>query len=122
MKKFSFNKKEEMSVEVYNLSHCSNKGGYYNKAEVIETPYHYFLRSYKTIVCGIDRATNTFQRYWGGESAPTMKHINSFLRDFNISGGGVHWWRNQAIIDPSKTEFDIADKIADNATFNATYY
>ena len=121
MRRFNFNTKTVENIDIYDVAHCDRKS-FYGKAKIIETESAFYLLSYSTIVCKVDKATRSFTRFWNGESSTTMRHINSFLRDFNMSGGGVHWWRDQAIIDPSKTEFDIADKIADNATFNATYY
>lgn len=66
---------------------------YYQKAYILMDDYgNAFLKSYNTIVCGI--INGSFHRYWFGYSATTMKHINDFLRCFNVSGGGKKWWQS----------------------------
>lgn len=48
------------------------------------------LQSYDTDVCKIENGN--LIRLWGGYSATTMKHINDFINQFNIIGGGKKWW------------------------------
>lgn len=70
---------------------------FYGKAHVMETEDgSKLLKSYSTIVCSIDSA-GTFHRHWTGESATTMRHVNSFLSLFNVEGGGIAWWREQPV-------------------------
>ena len=65
---------------------------YYGKARVIEQDNGVkVLLSYDTEVCIITRS-GEFVRLWGGYSATTMRHVNSFLELFNIAGGGKSWW------------------------------
>lgn len=60
------------------IPHDGHKS-FYRKAFIIETPEMYYCLSYDTIVCGVDKQTKTFCRYWLGYSATTMRHINAFL-------------------------------------------
>lgn len=86
-------------TKCYELIPCTRQKSFYGKAKVIEKNGSKLLQSYNTIVCGIDN-NGHFSRYWAGESATTMKHVNSFLDLLGLSGGGVHWWREQAIVTP----------------------
>lgn len=88
------------NTKVYELLPNTRQKSFYGKAKVIEKDENKLLQSYNTIVCGIDNNGN-FCRYWAGESATTMKHVNSFLDLFSVAGGGVHWWRQQAIVTPN---------------------
>lgn len=81
----------------YELIPTTSQKSFYGKARVIEKNGNKLLQSYNTIVCGIDNG-GSFRRYWAGESATTMKHVNSFLRLFGVAGGGLKWWREQAIV------------------------
>ena len=70
---------------------------FYGKAKVIEKDNgEKVLLSYNTEVCKISR-NGEFVRLWGGYSVTTMRHVNSFLSFFGISGGGKAWWNNQAV-------------------------
>lgn len=64
---------------------------FYGKAKVIEKDGETVLQSYDTEVCKIT-ASGKFIRLWGGYSATTMRHINSFIEMFGIEGGGKKWW------------------------------
>ena len=68
---------------------------FYGKAHVIERNDGVYLRSYDTIVCRI--VNGTFQRLWDGYSATTMRHVNSFLDEYGIPGGGKAWWDHQEL-------------------------
>ena len=57
---------------------CNNQKSFYGKAIQTETANTYYLKSYNTIVCSIDKETGEFSRHWGGYSATTAKHINAF--------------------------------------------
>lgn len=64
---------------------------FYGKAIVIEKDNGDIeLRSYNTIVARI--RNGIFERLWGGYSATTMRHINSFIDTYGINGGGKAWW------------------------------
>lgn len=64
---------------------------FYGKAKVIEKDGETVLQSYDTEACKIT-ASGKFVRLWGGYSATTMRHINSFIEMFGIEGGGKKWW------------------------------
>lgn len=64
---------------------------FYKKAEVLETKIGKFLRSYGTIVAFIGN-DNRFYRTWHDYSVTTMNHVNDFLHQNGISGGGKRWW------------------------------
>lgn len=67
---------------------------FYGKAKLVFTKNEVFLCSYNTLVCKIDKH-GIFVRLWNGYSATTMRHVNSFLHTFHISGGGKKWWDAQ---------------------------
>lgn len=70
-----------------------SRKSFYGKARVLETEEGLtVLQSYGTSVCSIDAAGN-FHRHWYGESSTTMRHVNEFIRQHGIPGGGVAWWR-----------------------------
>lgn len=65
-----------------NLIPTTTQKSFYGKAVIIDTIGAIQLRSYNTIVCEIDKATDTFVRMWRGYSATTMKHINAFRETY----------------------------------------
>ena len=69
----------------YELPCHDSRKSFYGKALVIHADGGTFLQSYNTIVCKIDKNGN-FVRLWDGYSATTMRHVNSFLQNFRISG------------------------------------
>lgn len=80
-------------AQVYELSPSRQKS-YYGKAKIIKDENgEIFLQSYDTLVCYIDNGGNV-KRLWDGYSSTTMKHVNDFLRLFNIAGGGKNWWKS----------------------------
>lgn len=84
-------------MKIYELSaRYDSRKSFYGKARIIENGGNIILQSYNTEVCGIDE-NGGFHRYWNGESATTMRHINEFLRKNGINGGGVAWWREQPV-------------------------
>lgn len=72
----------------------NHQKSFYGKAKQIETKDGFFLQSYKTIVCFIDKKTNSFHRLWDGYSVTTQKHIDSFRRLNGFSGMGKKEWEN----------------------------
>ena len=71
---FSFSKVSRS----YELSPVTSQKSFYGKANVyIMRDGTTFLRSYATIVAGIDKSGNV-KRFWGGWSATTGKHIKAF--------------------------------------------
>ena len=62
--------------KIYKLPpYGSNQRSFYGKAIVVEENGVKFLQSYYTIVAAFD---GKFHRLWGGWSATTSKHVNSF--------------------------------------------
>ena len=81
-------------MKIYELTPMGNDRAksYYGKAKIIEKDNgEKVLLSYDTEVCKITKS-GEFVRLWGGYSATTMRHVNSFLELFNIAGGGKSWW------------------------------
>jgi len=83
-------------MKMFDLRPVDNRKSFYGKCSVIEKNGAYFLRSYNTIVCGLSKS-GKFSRYWGGYSATTQRHIDSFCAYFNIAGGGKKWWEGQPV-------------------------
>jgi hypothetical protein len=85
---------ETKSFELPCLDH---RKSFYGKANVFEFDDGVkILVSYSTPVAAIDE-NGVFLRLWDGESMTTTRHINSFLRFYGLTGGGVAWWRNQPV-------------------------
>jgi N12 class adenine-specific DNA methylase len=81
-------------MKIYELSPMGNDRAksYYGKARVVEKDNgEKVLISYNTGVCKITKS-GELVRLWGGYSATTMRHVNSFLLLFDIAGGGKAWW------------------------------
>lgn len=78
---------------IYELPNVGDRRkSFYGKAHVIENESgKIFLQSYNTIVCYINK-DGEFVKTWDWYSSTTMRHINSFLRFFNLPGGGKSWW------------------------------
>ena len=45
----------------------------------------------------VSRRRGWFVRMWGGYSATTMRHVNSFLSFYDMNGGGKSWWDMQPV-------------------------
>ena len=84
------------NIKEFYLEPFYGQKSFYKKALVVVSGKRAYLKSYDTIVCSIDNKGHFF-RHWGGESRTTMKHINAFINLFCIEGGGVAWWRQQAV-------------------------
>jgi len=66
---------------------------FYGKAVVIEHDNgDITLTSYDTTVCRIHNGN--FERLWDSYSQTTMRHVNAFLKFYEIKGGGKAWWDN----------------------------
>ena len=84
-------------MEKYELIPTDGRKSFYGKAIVIEKDHgEKVLQSYNTEVCKIT-SDGEFVRLWSGYSATTMRHVNSFLDLFNLSGGGKAWWDAQTV-------------------------
>lgn len=78
-------------MKTYTINPTDGRKSFYNKATVIDHENGIFeLKSYDTIVARI--SNGKFERLWSGYSATTMRHVNSFIDHFGISGGGKAWW------------------------------
>ena len=64
-------------MKMYELIPTNGRKSFYGKAIVIEKDGWTFLKSYNTIVCGID-SENNFHRFWNGWSVTTWNHVRSF--------------------------------------------
>ena len=81
----------------YELIPADGRKSFYGKAVVIvEDNGENVLQSYNTEVCKVTN-NGEFVRLWGGYSATTMRHINSFLQFVGIAGGGKSWWDAQTV-------------------------
>lgn len=90
---------------------------FYGKAKIIETENgEKVLQSYNTFVCRIT-AAGRFVRMWGGYSATTMRHVNSFLSFYDMNGGGKAWWDMQ----PVETEKPKAADMTPGESLKAMY-
>lgn len=85
--------------KIFDLPVCGydRAKSFYGKAKIIETENgEKVLQSYNTFVCRIT-AAGRFVRMWGGYSATTMCHVNSFLSFYDMNGGGKSWWDMQPV-------------------------
>lgn len=80
------------------LSPCTSQKSFYGKAIIKPvSEASFILQSYKTDVCKLFWINGNayFIKLWGGYSATSMKHINSFLSFFGFPQyGGKKWWDN----------------------------
>ena len=76
--------------EVYTLPAVYRNESYYNKAHVIVLSNGVrLLKSYETIVAGINTRGNFF-RLWDGWSATTAKHLTAFSMLYAKKDQGYH--------------------------------
>lgn len=82
------------NVKRFDLPCFDSRKSFYGKARIAEySNGEKVLYSYNTPVCKIT-AAGKFIKLWGGYSATTQRHINSFLAFYGIPGGGAAWWRS----------------------------
>ena len=81
------------AIKTYELTtKFDRKKSFYHKARVtVDNSGNKVLTSYTTAVCYIDK-DNRFHRLWDNYSATTMRHINEFICQEGIEGGGKDWW------------------------------
>lgn len=85
------------ATKIYDLPCLDSRKSFYGKTKVIEEANgETVLQSYNTKVCKVT-PSGEFVRMWSGESATTMRHINSFLQFLGMPGGGLAWWRGQEV-------------------------
>ena len=106
-------------MKIYDLPVMQGREkSFYGKARIIETENgEKVLQSYNTFVCRIT-AAGRFVRMWGGYSATTMRHVNSFLSFYDMNGGGKSWWDMQ----PVETEKPKAADMTPAESLKAMYY
>ncbi len=70
-----------------------NSQSFYHKALVKHDRKNGYiiLQSYNTDVCMIDNF-GKFRKLWDGYSHTTMRHINEFIEQYGVKGGGKKWW------------------------------
>ena len=85
-------------MKTFELKPVDGRKSFYGKAVAIEHDNGDIeLRSYNTIVCRI--RNGKFERLWRYYSATTMRHINSFINTYGISGGGKAWWTSLEVVN-----------------------
>ena len=81
-------------THIWELPCYDSRKSFYGKAHVLEDSNgNIYLQSYNTLVCYIDKSGH-FHRLWGGYSATTQRHINSFIIEYRLSNayaGKKHW-------------------------------
>lgn len=66
---------------------------FYKKAIIIEDDGVAYLKSYNTIVGFI--SSGIFHRTWDDYSLTTLRHVDAFLRTYNVFGdGNKKWWES----------------------------
>ena len=83
-------------MKSFELPCYDSRKSFYGKAVVLEENGEKTLYSYGTRVCKLDKSGH-FRRLWGGYSATTMRHVNSFLVHYDQEGGGKNWWTAQPV-------------------------
>lgn len=66
------------------------------QADVFSTPTYIILRSYKTVICAINRIngnTYDFLRYEYGYTATSAQHISKFISDYGTKYGSGKIYR-----------------------------
>ena len=81
---------------IKDLTCRDGRKSFYGKAHIVEKDDGVYLLSYSTYVGRI--VGGVFQRLWDGYSATTMRHVNNFLEEFGLEGGGKAWWDRQEVI------------------------
>lgn len=80
----------------YELPCYGGAKSFYGKAIVNEHHGVKDLLSYTTTVCRIDRS-GEFHRLWGGYSATTMRHINSFRYENGMKAISKSEWEEMEV-------------------------
>lgn len=108
-------------MKIYDLPVMGHERGksFYGKAKVIEKDNgEKVLQSYNTFVCRIT-AAGRFVRMWGGYSVTTMRHVNSFLLFYDMSGGGKSWWNTLPVEE--KPHYSMAADMTPAESLKAMY-
>ena len=83
---------------IYELSCWGREKSFYGKATVHEYGSVKELVSYTITVCQID-GNGEFHRLWGGYSATTMRHINSFRLANGMKAISKSEWEEMEVED-----------------------
>lgn len=109
---------EKITVERLEPGYMDSNKSYYGKANIIrDNDGNLYLMSYRTIVCYFDNR-GIFHRTWGGYSATTMKHVNTFMDRFGAGEGGKAWWDAQ----PVEREPWMPDWVYGHGKLGTCYY
>jgi len=81
---------------LYELKPTDSHKSFYGKAIVLPVNGYLVLKSYDTRVACID-SYGHFYRTWGGYSATTMRHVNSFRESNNLSRIGKKEWEDMLV-------------------------
>ena len=90
MKQLYSNKDKAMENVITEIIPFDHQKSFYGKAKQIKHGRTYYLLSYSTVVCSV--CNGIVKRYWSGYSVTTMKHINSFLKMYGLSGFSKNDW------------------------------
>jgi hypothetical protein len=82
---------------MYNLKPVDSHVSFYGKAKVYDVNGYHVLRSYDTMVAYID-SYDHFYRTWGGYSATTMRHVNSFLVYHGLPSINKKMWLDMLVV------------------------
>lgn len=85
--------------KIFDLPVCGydRAKSFYGKAKIIETENGEKFYSLIILLFAVSRRRGRFVRMWGGYSATTMRHVNSFLSFYDMNGGGKSWWDMQPV-------------------------
>ena len=86
-------------MTITKLLPVNNAKSFYGKAVNIEKDGNNYLKSYKTIVCGI--IDGQLVRFWDKYSATTQNHINAFLAYNGMQGLNKKQWEALPVADNS---------------------
>ena len=85
------------TTTIVNLIPTDSHKSFYGKAQVITSGGTVYLKSYDTIVAKI--CGNEFFRTWGGWSATTARHVNSFRNVYGFPSISKAEWVKMPVAD-----------------------
>lgn len=96
----------------FDLPCYDTRKSFYGKAKiVIDEDNTIYLQSYDTLICCIN-PDNTFNKLWEGYSQTTMRHINSFMRHYNIFSVNKKQWDSLKVLKENRTrQYYIIDNL-----------
>lgn len=84
----------------FELQPIDGRKSFYGKAKVFVFMGEHYLVSYNTIVCSYNPNSGAFWRMWNDYSATTMRHVNAFIKLYELPGGGKAWWNSLPVNFP----------------------